>query len=157
MKRIELTKGQHALVDDADFEFLNQWKWRLSNRGYAVRGERKNGIYKTIFIHRELLATPEGFITDHINGDCLDNRRSNLRVVTHRQNAMNRQKDVKTISQFKGVSFYKKLNKWGAHIFHNNRLRYLGLFEQEHHAALAYDLWAKELFGPYAKTNFQSI
>jgi hypothetical protein len=85
-KMIPLTQGKFALVDDEDFEWLNQYKWRLRN-GYAGRdssillGPRRN-----ILMHREVAGTPEGLFTDHANGNKLDNRRCNLRICNKSQN-----------------------------------------------------------------------
>ncbi len=64
MKYIKLTQGKKVMVDDSDFEWLNQWKWQLSDNGYAIRR------YKTTFrMHRLINNTPSGLFTDHINGN----------------------------------------------------------------------------------------
>lgn len=75
------------MVDDEDFEYLNQWKWtahRIGNDWYATRGEKK----KIIYMHREILRTPKGMLTDHIDMDGLNNQKKNLRICTHQQNKM---------------------------------------------------------------------
>lgn len=94
MKEIHLTQGQVAVVDDADYEWLSQYKWYAmwcegTKSFYAVRKEgwphRKN-----VGMHRKIMATPDGMECDHINHDTLFNCRENLRNVTHSQNQMNR-------------------------------------------------------------------
>lgn len=88
-KRIPLTQGQFAIVDDADYEWLNQWHWHAVNfRGayYAARTPRKNeGIMPTmVYMHRLIAGTGLNLRTHHFNKDGLDNRRSNLHVCTRK-------------------------------------------------------------------------
>lgn len=153
MKQIALTKGKYALVDDADFEWLNQWSWHARGKRnvYVVR----KGYGKYLLMHRELVGVPPGFILDHINGNTLDNRRSNLRVCTNQQNLMNAKLAVTNTSGFKGVCWHKGRKKWKAQInVDKNTRAHIGLFDDKHHAALAYDLWAKDIYGEFARTNF---
>ncbi len=89
MREIPLTGGKSCLVDDCDYDFLSQWKWQLHPSGYARRTGSKNGVHYTIWLHRLVHNTPDGFETDHINCDKLDNRRSNLRTCTRCENAKN--------------------------------------------------------------------
>lgn len=115
MKKIKLTRGKFALVDDEDFEFLNQWKWCLRNSGrYAGRCDYKNN--KWILMHRVINNTPVGMETDHINRNKLDNRRSNLRSVTGCQNMMNVGVPSNNVSGYRGVSWDNKHKKWMAQI-----------------------------------------
>lgn len=144
MKRIPLTKGKHTIVDGSDYEYLNQWKWH-SMKGYAARKDyslgKSNPVY--IYMHRLLANTPEGMITDHINGDKLDNRRSNLRQCTKSQNAMNTgiRKDNK--SGYKGVhKNHPKANSkpWKSEIKVNGKRIFLGYFDDAATAARTYQL-----------------
>lgn len=151
MKYIPLTKGKSALVDDEDYEYLNQWKWSYANEGYAVRSTRVQGKQYTRYMHRELSGC-EGR-TDHKNQDKLDNRRENLRPATSSQNRVNRP-SLNHTSSYKGVS-KKKNDRWQAYIGKDNKILWLGTFDSEIHAAMAYDLWAKELHGEYAYLNFR--
>lgn len=158
-KEIPLNRGKYALVDDADFDWLNQWRWNIHSNGCAkrnisktVNGKRK---FKTIRMHRLIMNPPEGFEVDHINGDPLDNRRENLRVCKHSENCRNT-KWQKGKSQFKGV--YKYKNKWGewwaARIRIHPHRYVIGYFHEEMEAAFAYDLAALSLHGEYARLNF---
>src|SRR3990167_9988406 len=105
-----------SIVDKSDFEFLNQWKWHLNQDGYAVRkvivlveGKVK---YGNIFMHRVINKTPEGSITDHINRNRLDNRKSNLRVASYSVNRLNSKMHTNNTSGVKGISWDKSKNKW---------------------------------------------
>lgn len=153
MKLITLTQGKKVIVDDIDFEFLNQWKWYL-NKGYAVRGYSKR-----ILMHRFIINTPKGMDTDHINGDKLDNRRNNLRVATRSQNMANRKLNVLKTSNYLGVCLRKQRYKnkiykyWIAQISFNNQRIYLGEYKNEAEASKVYNQKAQELFGEFAKVN----
>jgi len=135
MKKIPLTQGKYALVDDEDFEKLIKHKWHLAkcyNTFYAKRGFRVKGNYKhsiTQFMHRVILNTPSGFETDHIDGNGLNNQKSNLRITTRRTNGQNRHHN-KT-SSFLGVSWKPRQKRWAAQITINGRCRYLGIFKTE--------------------------
>ena len=156
-KRIELSQGKFALVDDEDFEHINQFKWYYA-AGYARRNLRmKNGKRKIIFMHRIIAKTPEGMYCDHINGNTLDNRKSNLRNVTKNENNWNARKKSKATSKYKGVSYFKRdrdlIGKWGARIQVNGKSIRLGYFSSEIEAALAYNKAAEKHFGKYAVLN----
>lgn len=152
MRTIHLTKGQFVQVDDRDYEFLNQWKWRC-NGHYAVRTITKPKRY-TILMHRLILECMgnENFeLSDHINGDKLDNRRVNLRPATRSQNMWNSRKQVNNTSGAKGVT--KHQGKWRADIGINGKRRYLGHFDSVKAAAAAYSIAAKELYGEFARAT----
>lgn len=153
MKYIELTKGQRAIVDDEDYEWLNQWKWcavQDDHRYYAIRrlGHRR------IAMHRVIINASNDQFVDHKNNNGLDNRRDNLRLATSSQNQHNRRKQTSESSSiYKGVRRYR--NGWEASIKLKNKEIWIGVFKTEHQAALAYDLWAHDLYGEYAKPNFK--
>lgn len=96
----------------------------------------------------------EDDIIDHINNNPLDNRKSNLRIVTARQNSMNC-KSRKGSSKYIGVSFDKKSKKWKAQIRPNGKQIYLGRFDDEIEAAKVRDIATKKYFGEHGKLNFQ--
>jgi hypothetical protein len=121
MKVIKLSNGQKALVDDEWYEYLSQWRWFPIGAGYASRQVTKNGVRHTIYMHRQVAGTPPGMDTDHINGDKLDNRSENLRIVSHSENLMARLKlDKRNNSGYRGVSKFK--NKWRARVGRNVHL-----------------------------------
>lgn len=134
MAKIKLTQDKYAIVDDADFEWLNQWKWKLNWNGYACRNARADGRYVKTYMHRLINATPTGQDTDHINRNKLDNRRSNLRDATRSQNNFNMLPSVANTSGTKGVSWSKQRNSWRAYIKIAGRQVYLGRFKDKQDA-----------------------
>lgn len=152
-REIPLTRGLVAIVDAADFDWLNQWKWhaKRSKSGYYAARKRAGQL---TFMHRLVLDTPQHLRTDHINGNTLDNRRENLRTATPQQNACNRGPIPNSSSQYKGVGHVHSRGKWVAQIKINSRTIRLGYFANEIDAARAYDAKALELFGEFAYLNF---
>jgi hypothetical protein len=148
MKRIPLTKNQFALVDDSDYEYLNQWRWHY-NCGYAERKEYRNGKQIHIQMHRVILNTDK--MVDHISGNKLDNRKANLRIATHSLNAMNMRKH-RGKSVYKGVSTEGKY--WRVQIWKDGERAFSTMAPTELMGALIYDLNAPILFGQYARLNF---
>lgn len=162
MAKIKLTQGQFALVDDADYDWLNQWKWyanKIKGNFYAVRNSpRINGKQSKIRMSRVILGLEQDdkHEGDHQNHNTLDNRRNNLRICSHRQNTFNRKSHSDSISKFKGVSWYKRYKNWQAHISINRKQKNLGQFNTEKEAAKAYDKVAMKEFGEYACLNFNT-
>jgi len=157
MKKIKLTQGKYTLVDDADFDWLNQWKWhaiRYGQKYYAARSSKtvRGSRYK-ILMHRIILNIPKNMETDHINNNGLDNQLENLRMVTKSQNQMN-SKSRKNDFIYKGISWHKASKKWEVQISLNKKSIYIGLFDNPRYAAMAYDINAKALFGEFARLNF---
>lgn len=157
-KQIQLSEGKIALVDDEDFERINAHKWHANKyrngRFYAVRHGVMGLFRKTLLMHREILGFPSGMETDHINGDPLDNRKSNLRICTTAENQRNRGKQTNNASGFKGVIWSDTQKEWVAHIKVDRKKIYLGHFQTAEDAARAYDRAALERHGEFAKTNF---
>jgi len=139
MKTIDLTHDKIAFVDEGDFEWLNQWKWHITNKGYAARtlhsGKRPNRLYKTLFMHRLINDTPGGFETDHINRNKLDNRRENLRSVTNTQNQLNKGLQKNNKSGVAGVCWH--VDKWWARIWVKRKMISLGCYFDFNEAKLA--------------------
>jgi hypothetical protein len=152
VRYIALTRDSFAIVDAADYEWLNQYKWCASDASNPYACRHKNGV--TVFMHREIMQTPKGMVVDHIDGSRQNNRRSNLRICTQQQNVFNCRKRRDTISRFKGVTWNKDARKWAAGITYDGEPIYLGLFDDEIVAARTYDFKAMELFGEYARLNF---
>jgi hypothetical protein len=155
MKQIALTKGYITIVDDEDFDKLNQYKWQYHN-GYAARyAGTGRQHHRRVFMHNELLYPPDGMQVDHANLNKLDNRRCNLRLCTRSQNLGN----VATkggSSQHKGVYYVRRDGKWAAMIQVNRTRVWLGQYDDEVTAAQAYDDAARKYFGEFARYNFPS-
>ena len=144
MKEIQLTQGKVALVDDEDYEWLNQWKWRYmqsSKTGYAVRWSYGGTVRrKTILMHRLILDTPTSLEVDHIDHDGLNNQRYNIRNCTRLDNARNHSTMRNNTSGFTGVVWKQDMHKWVAQRTINKKFNYLGAYttkEQAHQAYLA--------------------
>ena len=153
MKLIPLTQGKFAIVDDEDFEWLNQYKWCAHWDKYNWYAQRRKGR-KIVLMHKEILNVPEGFEPDHINRNGLDNQRHNLRICTHAENCRNRKLNHNNKSGFRGVCWDRKSKKWRASIKYCFKTFCLGFFNSEIEAARAYDCKAKELFGEFAYLKF---
>lgn len=155
---IPLSQGKVAIVDAADFEWLNQWKWSLLNGKYAARQTGPKGQRVSILMHRLIMDTPAGMDTDHINGNKLDNRRCNLRVATRGQNNVNRGLTPNNTTGFKGVHSPKHSPRvgtyWEAVLIVNNKNVPLGAFGSPEEAGRAFDIAALEHFGEFAQLNF---
>jgi len=148
LKTIQLTRNKVALVDDKDFEWLSRWKWQCNAGGYAYRGEKQ----KHVFMHREILNPPDNMICDHINGNTLDNRRSNLRICTRYENSLNLNMKKNNKSGFRGVYWNKKDRRWRASIQSREKI-YLGNYETPEEAARVYNEAAKKYHGEFARLN----
>ena len=158
MKKIPLTQGKFAIVDDNDFEELSKYKWhanKMGNSYYAKTSFGKNGTKRIRpSMHGLILKLKKPQEIDHINRDGLDNRKCNLRVCTRSQNQQNKRPQKQCTSKYKGVSWYEAGKKWRAFIMLKSKHYYLGGFNNEIECAKAYDKRAKELFGEFARTNF---
>ena len=154
MKRIKLSQGKYALVDEADYKWLNQWKWYMRGGGLPPYAWRWDENHKYVGMHRAILRAPNGIYVDHINNNGLDNQRRNLRLCTQNQNCQNRQKVAGT-SKYKGVCKRKGRKTWISEIRVTRKLIYLGAFQHQEDAAKAYDIAALKYFGKFAYTNKQ--
>jgi hypothetical protein len=151
---IELSKGQWTIVDEDDLELILRAsaRWHAHRRGrhfYAAAGHGGR-----LSLHRVLTGARDGELVDHINGDTLDNRRCNLRLVTPSQNAQNMSPREGCSSQYKGVAWDESHGKWHALITHDGERLHLGFFDDETEAARCYDSEAVLRFGEYARPNF---
>lgn len=152
VKHIGLTKGKYAIVDAADYKWLSRYKWTALVTGgkvYAIRACKG----KTILMHREIMKPARGLVVDHIDGNGLNNCRSNLRVCTRQQNLYNSRPRAKK-SKYKGVRYCDQKDNWIAEATLRGHKHHLGTFRDEVEAARAYDRKAAELFGKYARLNF---
>lgn len=163
MKTIELTHNLVSQVDDEDFEELNKHRWYAcvcGNLVYARRYlPRTNKGRKFVAMHRQILreVVKNGLVVDHINGNGLDNRRSNLRVCTRADNNRNAAIRKDSVSSLKGSRFMGdkyKTKPWQARIRMGTKMISLGSYRTREEAAVAYDLAAISLYGAFAKCNF---
>ena len=159
MKKIKLTQGQYAIVDNNDFDYLNQYKWhaafdKRSGKYYCIRSQYNKITKKddTIRMHRLIMNCPKGLQIDHINHNRLDNRKNNLRIVNNSQNQMNRKINKNKTSKYKGVYLFCK-NKWRVIAAFNKKKYHLGLFDNEIDAAKKYNEFAIKYFKEYAYLN----
>jgi hypothetical protein len=123
----------YTLIDAADLAWASQWEWRLDSHGYANRCQRIDGHRTTIRLHRELLGLERGDPRegDHIDRNPLNNRRTNLRVLSKAGNRQNRSSDKNASSRFRGVCWHRTNRKWAASVRHDGRLVHLGYFSDE--------------------------
>lgn len=150
-----------AEVDDEDFQLLTQFKWQSEPHGRTFRAFRDRRISdpqnlpQKIFMHRFILKAEKGTITDHIDGNALNNQRSNLRFCTHSQNIMNGPRRLGSSSSFLGVSRcqFKNSLKWKTQYQLNGKNHYVGVYETEKEAALAYNVCASFAFREFARLN----
>lgn len=162
MKRIIINSnkyGNHIVfVDDEDFDRLSKIKWCIHKDKrrkdfYAWSNIRESGKHGIIKMHRFLLGiTDPKVLVDHIDRNTLNNQKKNLRVATPSQNNTNKPGLIRT-SRYKGVCWDKTRNKWRATIRNNNSWKQLGRYDDEHDAALAYNVAAKLLHGEFAYLN----
>lgn len=154
MKEIQLTQGKVALVDDEDFERLNQWKWRaLHNRNtyYAIRNAKKFLLRTIVYMHREIMNVQNDMMIDHADSNGLNNCKSNLRICNNSQNMQNRKKPITNTSGYKGVTRSGK--RWRAYVAVNGIKKYLGTFDNPEQAAQVYEKEAKLSYKEFARTN----
>ena len=154
VKEIKLVNNKGiVLIDDNDYNFLNEYRWRFSKGGYAKTEIIINKKQTTIGMHRLIMNPPQNMQIDHIDHNGLNNQRDNLRIVTSQQNLMNKLKRKNCSSIFKGVHWNKRDKKWVAQIGINKKIYNIGSFIFETDAAVAYNKKATELFGEYACLN----
>lgn len=157
---VPLSRGAVAIVDPIDAAMVGHWNWNFSPRdisGYAVRQHREYGLKpRLILMHRLIMRAviggkiDEGLEVDHVDGDGLNNRRSNLRVCTRSQNAMNRIRPITNRTGHKGVRLDKKLGKYVASIRVSGRYIHIGTFELLDEACAAQEVAAERYHGDFA-------
>ena len=159
MKKMKLTNGDFALLDNHDYDKLSKYNWGLGPRKYIQRTKTENGKQTSVVIHREIMGCikGDGKTVDHVNRNRLDNRRVNLRLVNRQQSATNCSMGKNNTSGYKGVSFLKSENIWQSRVMFNYKSHFLGNFKTAQEAGRAYDKKTLELNGVYAVLNFKQI
>jgi hypothetical protein len=155
MKKIPLSRGLFAIVDDEDYERITsvKRKWhavKSRNTFYAQRNKNSSDD-KLYIMHRAIINPPDDMIVDHINGNGLDNRKSNLRIASKEQNALNRGNNKNNTSGRKGVEFDNRNNKWRASIRYKNKLIHLGSYSLIEDAIHERERAEKLYFGEFAR------
>lgn len=155
-KTLHLSNGDAVVLDEDSHAALSNVSWYKHSQGYAVRSEGsvRKGTFKQYLMHREIVGAKPGEYVDHINGDKLDNRRCNLRICSNKNNVVNSKPHKDSSSKYKGVSWYSPTKNWTAKVSSDGIHYYLGRFDSQEEAAVAYDKKAVELFGEYAYLNF---
>lgn len=163
MKKILLTQGQFAIVDDEDFVRVKGFRWYADCKKNGIKRnwyaghlfwnskcKKKEG---EVSLHRFILRAKVGERVDHVNHNGLDNRKCNLRICTHSENMRNRVIGKNNTSGFKGVCLDKRNGRWYAQIKVDKRLFFLGSFVDKTDAARAYNEAAKKYHGEFAYLN----
>ena len=158
---IPLTNGGVAIIDDTDYELVRFKKWHKckppnSSTFYAYMRPTTAGVRKRVAMHRLLMGdSANGLKVDHANFNGLDNRRSNLRVVTNSQSNAYRKVSRNNHCGLKGVRL-GGAGRWRASIRIDGKLMHLGMFSSPFRAAIAYDEAAVKHWGEFACTNAQT-
>ena len=146
-----LNNGAKIEIDSEDLPLVKKYNWQTNN-GYVFREKQVNFVKTRYYLHRELLNAPDGMEVDHINGNPSDNRRSNIRLCTPAENKRNRRKPrTARNSKYKGVKH--RAGRYESSIGRGKSYRYLGTFDSEIEAAIAYNNKATELYGEFANLN----
>lgn len=151
-KEIPLSQGKVAFVDDEDYTLVTQHQWRHLNRGSGYAIAKASG--KPIYMHRLVTHAPQGMEVDHINGNGLDNQKSNLRVCAQAENLKHQRRARNNTSGYKGVTWDASQGKWFVEIMSDRRRYYIGRFTSVTDAARAYDAAARQYHGEFACLNF---
>lgn len=156
LRRRDGTVRAWAIVDDIDADLLDGPRWCLWE-GYAGRYVRADGTQRAVFLHRQLLGLERGDrrVADHINGDRLDNRRANLRAVSHRENCQNLRSEPGSSSRYRGVYWHTARGRWGTDVRIDGRNHHVGYFANERDAADAAARFRAEHM-PYSLEGTQS-
>lgn len=145
-KTIYLNHEKKTIVDNEDYPMLITFKWRFNTTGYATR------TYKSISMSRVIMNAKPGEYVDHVNGNKLDNRKVNLRVITNQQNCWNKIKPFKSISGSRGVRIRNE--KWQAYSNSSSGKQInLGRYSTKLEAMKSYDNYIIETRGIYGVTN----
>jgi hypothetical protein len=151
-KRIPLSKGLEAIVDDEDYEWLSAYNWHVIDGGSGLKYAVRSLHNQKTKMHRLIMDAKKGQTVDHINGDGLDNRRCNLRFATMKQQQANSKKR-KGSSKYKGVHWSEYHHKWCACFHRDGKTIHLGYYATEIEAARDYNEVVAAVDGEFARLN----
>ena len=151
MASVFTNSGKEILIDEEDLAWATQFTWYVTDTGYAYRSVRVAGKSKNIRMHRELLSATKGVDVDHINGNRVDNRRTNLRLCSRSNNLKNKTKRrCDNRSGITGVFQHKQTGKWAVQIQVDGKPRHVGLFATLDEAKVARKDIEAKLYGEFA-------
>jgi len=150
-KRSDAKRHPRVMVDDEDFDLLNQYNWSVNqqNTVFSWLGTMKDKK-KPVLLHRLIMNAPNDMEIDHIDRNRLNNQKSNLRLANSSQNKCNRGPRKDNKSGYKGVSWHKTNQKWTARIMVDSKYKHLGLFKDIKDAVIAYNKASETYHGVFA-------
>ena len=162
-QNLYLGNSIHTTVDDEDYYWLSQWNWNavsIKNKIYVKRSKKKgvlkSGVKYEVFLHRVIMrCNDSNLVVDHIDGNPLNNQKSNLRICTKAENNRNTSSHKNSSSKYLGVTYDKARNKWNAQLMVNGKRVLTKRYITEIEAAKAYDVAAALYVGVYANLNFK--
>jgi hypothetical protein len=156
---VPLTRGYEAVIDAADADVVGQYRWHAVPDLRADRSVRSVYAFRTLWgsgrktaLHRLILTPPAGMVVDHISGDGLDNRKSNLRIASVAENQRNKRLRIDSKSGHKGVFWSAQKSRWIAEIYADGEKIRLGFFRNIDQAAAAYERASLEFHGEFGRT-----
>lgn len=158
MRTIQLTRGFKAIIDNCDYALVSKYNWHARNCGakksniYAANNSGHGGNSKDIYMHRLISGAKKHQTVDHRDGNGLNNRRSNLRLLSNRTiNGLNSVIAVNNTSGFKGVSWFPPMKKWRARVNIKSKEIMLGWFLSPVEASRAYNSYVSKIFAKHDK------
>lgn len=148
---IALTRDMHAIIDDQDKDLISPYTWHAAClHGYWYAMSSTSGNNKPLYMHRVILMPPPNVLIDHRNGNGLDNRRHNLRLCNHQENARNAKLSSNNSSGMAGVHWHIHQQRWIARITVDYKKIQLGSFKDLDEAIAARKAAELEYFGEFA-------
>ena len=157
MKYISLTQNKFAIVDDEDFDILNQYSWCKTGGTKNYACNCKFGLMHRFIINLHNIFIPRDYEIDHINQNGFDNRKLNLRVCKRYQNRHNSKININNSSGYKGVFYEKRSKLWKSVIIIDNKLINLGIFSSSRLAGIAYQLAAKKFLKDFNCNHIHDV
>lgn len=153
---IPLTRGKWAIVDAEDYERLSRWNWHLSgsiarNNFYAARGTRVGGKHRLIRLHHAVLGLDGGIMVDHVDGDPLNCRKSNLRICNAAGNSQNHKRTSRNKSGHTGINWHPTNKQWIVRVGSGRARKYIGGFKTLEAAVVARNAAFAEHYGEFAR------